>query len=497
MDDVFLYNRSLASNEIQQLYNATINAAAAGGGVANNLLPVTTQMTIAANAAFDMNGGTQTIGGLSGPAGAKVGNSNATTALLYFDPGNGNTTFGGTIQDGNPSGGTGGKVSLNIPSGNLTLTGTNTYSGPTVITDSGVLRGGAAFALSPSSDLTVNGGGTLDATGFRQTVNSLTMNPGSTLDLSIGKLLTATYYSSVGGTLNLQGAITGTAELLSFPDTTYPSGYDGTFTLNAPAGYVLDYLPHEIDVSHGVATGPSVWSTANSGSWNSTGSWTGGVPNLAAAGAVINQPTASRLKITLDAPQTVGTLLLGAGSQGGGYTVHDTGSNKLTFDNAGNGATITVTDGAHEIDAPVVLNDDLTVTSSGASTWTLSFGSASNIGISETNGSRSLTMSGTNGTLVLSGSNHYSGGTFVNAGMLVVASNTAFPDGTSLTVGAGGTLSVRFLAGRRRPDVDVLVGACVFAFAQRRGRSRAGNRGAVAGRAGGRRICRLAEEEGP
>jgi len=43
------------------------------------------------------------------------------------------------------------------------------------------------------------------------------------------------------------------------------------------------------------------------------------------------------------------------------------------------------------------------------------------------------------GTLILSGSNTYEGGTTVNAGTLVAASSFALPDGTSLTVGAGGT----------------------------------------------------------
>ena len=85
----------------------------------------------------------------------------------------------------------------------------------------------------------------------------------------------------------------------------------------------------------------------------------------------------------------------------------------------------------------MVLNDNLTVTETGASTWTLSFGTASSI----TGVGKSLTMSGSNGTLVLSGTGSYTGGTFVNAGTLVLASNTAFPDGTSLTVGAGGTVS--------------------------------------------------------
>jgi len=42
------------------------------------------------------------------------------------------------------------------------------------------------------------------------------------------------------------------------------------------------------------------------------------------------------------------------------------------------------------------------------------------------------------GTLVLSGSNSYSGGTTVAAGILELANTDALPGGTSLTVGAGG-----------------------------------------------------------
>ena len=44
------------------------------------------------------------------------------------------------------------------------------------------------------------------------------------------------------------------------------------------------------------------------------------------------------------------------------------------------------------------------------------------------------------GTLVLSGSDTYTGGTTVDAGTVVIAGNMALPDGTSLTIGAGGTL---------------------------------------------------------
>jgi autotransporter-associated beta strand protein len=44
----------------------------------------------------------------------------------------------------------------------------------------------------------------------------------------------------------------------------------------------------------------------------------------------------------------------------------------------------------------------------------------------------------TSGTLMLTGSNIYSGGTSVAGGLLEIGSATSLPAGTSLTIGAGG-----------------------------------------------------------
>jgi len=48
-------------------------------------------------------------------------------------------------------------------------------------------------------------------------------------------------------------------------------------------------------------------------------------------------------------------------------------------------------------------------------------------------------MNGTGGTLILSGTNGYTGGTNAAAGTLVVTTSTAIADGSSLIIGAGGT----------------------------------------------------------
>jgi autotransporter-associated beta strand protein len=50
-----------------------------------------------------------------------------------------------------------------------------------------------------------------------------------------------------------------------------------------------------------------------------------------------------------------------------------------------------------------------------------------------------LTLDGPSGTLILSGSNSYGGGTTVNAGTLILETNRALLEGSSLTVGAGAT----------------------------------------------------------
>ena len=186
------------------------------------------------------------------------------------------------------------------------------------------------------------------------------------------------------------------------------------------------------------SSSPSTWAAAVSGSWSNAGNWSNGaVPAGIAAGAVINASTTAALTVTLDSPQTVGSLVLGNSASGTvGYTLSGTGSNTLAMDNAGSGATIAVTDGTHAINAPVILVDNLVVTSGGTHGWTLSFGTASSI--TDNGEAFSLTMSGSGGMLIISGSDSYSGGTFVTAGTLEVTNPGALPDETSLTIGASG-----------------------------------------------------------
>jgi len=182
----------------------------------------------------------------------------------------------------------------------------------------------------------------------------------------------------------------------------------------------------------------SVWPAAASGNWSKSSNWVPAiVPNADGAVAVISQATSASVTIVLDMPATVGTLQLGAGSQGGGYSlVANAGSNTLTFSNSSNisPALISIADGTHVINSPVVLAWNLAVASTSSTPWTLSFGTASSI---TDNGNQcTLTLAGASGTLILSGSNSYTGGTTVSAGLLCINNPSAIGAGT-LTIAGG------------------------------------------------------------
>ena len=51
------------------------------------------------------------------------------------------------------------------------------------------------------------------------------------------------------------------------------------------------------------------------------------------------------------------------------------------------------------------------------------------------------------GTLILGGANSYSGGTYVDAGTLIVTDGAAIPDGSSLVIGAAGAFAFDPTAG--------------------------------------------------
>ncbi len=180
----------------------------------------------------------------------------------------------------------------------------------------------------------------------------------------------------------------------------------------------------------------SVWTATGGGtfSWGSGGDWQGGVVpgamgDAALLGTAVGSGTAT---ITLDVARTLSKLTFSP-STGGSYVLSGSGGNSLQLANSGSPASIAVTSGTSSIKAPVVLGDNVDVTAGSGTSLTISGP------VSENGGSHALTLSGA-GSLVLSGTNNYTGGTFVTGGTLVVTASSALPNGGALTIGAGGTL---------------------------------------------------------
>ncbi len=120
----------------------------------------------------------------------------------------------------------------------------------------------------------------------------------------------------------------------------------------------------------------------------------------------------------------------------------------MTLNNSLGGATITVTDGTHAINAPLVLNDSLTVSNNGS----LTVGGAI---VDGANGPMAITVSG-GGLLVLAGGNTYSGNTTISGGTVTLAHPLAAQNST-VNVTNSGTLG--FATGNTSATLGGLTGA--------------------------------------
>ena len=143
--------------------------------------------------------GTLNIGASAG-APAAPGRLNAPS--VAFGAGTGTLNFNHTSADYVFAPAISGNGTVNVLAGATTLTAANTYSGSTNV-NAGTLRAGAVNAFSPNSPVTVAGAGTLDLSGFNQTVFGVTnaglVNMGS--GAAPATILTTTNYIGTGGTL--------------------------------------------------------------------------------------------------------------------------------------------------------------------------------------------------------------------------------------------------------------------------------------------------------
>ena len=406
-----------------------------------------------------INGGNLTIGGTTG--GLNLGNyagnlSIASGALFTYNSAQ-PQTLSGTISGG-------GGLTL-AGTGNLTLTGnTSTYTGPTNVTG-GLLTATQANSLGSTSILSLGASGRFKyapASASTLTVASLAMVGGSTIGTSFDSTIASTGAASASGTVNLvpSGAyVSGSAyTLLTAASGLFTPSYqvlnatDYTFTLTA--------LPESVVITPTTATAltTAAWKGGLSGA---TGMWAvsnGSTQSNWQATDGVNQPLvpgggADVTFSTATSPSTLVGMVLGTDMTVKSVTINNTASafglnadgSTLTISPASSAVGITIGAGvqASTIAAKVNLGSAQTWTNNSVNALTVS-------GI--VSGGNALNIAGTNvassgaapsaGTIILSGTNTYTGATNINSGSLQVTNALALNTTSAVNLSSGARLWV-------------------------------------------------------
>lgn len=362
------------------------------------------------NSNFTVNGGTVhlngnsvSIGSLAGTGGV-VENNNATATSLTVNQGAAVTTYAGVIQNGAAAGAL---ALTKNGTGNLTLSGANTFTGLIDIN---------------AGTLTVGAGATGVIAGTQNIENDGTLAFNQNVAQAVSGVISGTgALTKTGtGTLTLSGANT-------YGGATTING--GTVTLSGGA----DRLPATTTVTLANAANTNLnLNGQNQALVGLTGGGaTGGNVQLGTGILTLNQTAAN----------TYGGAISAGGSviKNGNFDLILDGANSFTGGLTVNAGTVRVgtggTTGALANNLPITFANNTALVVNKTNDLTLN----GNI-----TGAGSVTKDGAGGALILGGTNNYSGGTTVNAGTVRVASATALGTG-NVTVGAA-TLSTTGIA---------------------------------------------------
>jgi fibronectin-binding autotransporter adhesin len=400
----------------------------------------------------------ETVGSLSG-GGSSGGNiSIAASRVLTV-----NQTASGTF-DGRITGSS--AVLIKEGAGTLTLSRANSYTGGTTI-NAGNLTLGVANALSDSGTITLaNTAGAILHIGFSDTVGALNGGgaSGGNISIASGVTLTSSYNTSTftfagsmigpghftkagSGNLTLSGANTHTGNItITGGNLTLSGGSaasdSGNVTLSNAAGVVLHIASSETigNLSGGGSTGGNL-SIAASQTLTLNQTVATSIDGVVLGSGALTKNGSASLILTGSNTYSGGTTLnLGnltiqnANALGTGLLTQSSAASLLTIDTTG---TISNTMSLYNVAAlqSATLNGVITVNNASfdvesGDTLTISGG---------VGGTGGVTKNGT-GSLVLSGSNTYSGTTVVNAGTLEAAHANALGTNATVTVNGGSLL---------------------------------------------------------
>lgn len=454
----------ILSNAGNTYGGATSTTTVRNGGIrisgGDNRLPIATSVILGDSAAntsgfFDLNGLSQTIAGLStagtGTTNRVVSTNTSTTGTLNVNVATGSQTFAGFLGGSITFGGvTSPGNTFNFAksgAGNLTLSGTNTYTGTTAVNEGTLTISNAAALSSSSGSVTIASGAVLDLSAV-----SGGYNFGASQTLTAGRTTAAAndIVGSIGvaGTFNVGGSNT--------VATTTISGNGGfnaatlQFDLNNIAASGNDHVTvggnlsftgtNALNISK--LNGPL--SNGNYTLFTYTGSLTGDASNFNVTGAAGGRQSAA-----IDTISTPGSVLLAITGSAANLTwAGNVGSNvwdlttTANFSGAANndnrfydGDTVTFNASGVGGTTPVLLAGALapaSLTVTGTQDYTFNDGGSGSIA-----GAGPITINGS-GTLTLGVPVTTTGTTTITAGTLDIATGGSIAGPVSLT---GGTLN--------------------------------------------------------
>jgi autotransporter-associated beta strand protein len=221
---------------------------------------------------------------------------------------------------------------------------------------------------------------------------------------------------------------------------------DGSFLYAPAAGYTgpdsFTYCAND-GVANSAAATVSItvvglhtmtWQGPASGNWTAAGQWTGSPPAYpdTTANVVVDTPDA----VQVNSAQAANSLQI---SNGGEVAIAPGGSLTITTDTGitASGTLNVDANGAFTTGGTLTLDTGGSV--SGGSVSAAAFQFNDGTAIANLTGPGSLTKD-TSGTVTLSGTNRYTGGTTVNEGLLVINNGQAIPSGSLLLVGPDGSV---------------------------------------------------------
>lgn len=409
------------------IYSGTTTFTESGGVLSNtlklgitNALPTATTLTLAPatagkNTRLDLNGQSQQLAGLLNTGTATqaiVFNGGAGTPILRIDIA-GSNTFSGNLGPG----GTSFALTKNL-SGDLILSGTNTYTGDTTINNGRITVSAANNLSSGATSIVQSGNGQLYVAGagatFSNNFNISTTGYAEASDSqnNVDGAIRLDGTNTLSGTITLSGnsrigAVNATAT------NTISGKITGNFGIDFYGMNLANTQAHTFTLSNNTNDYTGATTIINS-NYNNAG-YTG-VSTILRLG-------------------TSNVIPNGASAGNVGFAINGTDPNNIVrLDLASFSETI------NGLSVGAGANANITNSVAGASTLTIgdnnttsSFGGT----ITDTTGTLAITKIG-NGTLTLSGTNTYTGATTVNGGTLLINGATS---ATSLvTVGINGTL---------------------------------------------------------